>query len=196
MKRKKTYIILIFTALFVFMCVGTSLTKRPWSDEGWFAAAGYNLAFHGKPGTLVIEPRDYRVGINRYTYWTAPLYYPMQAIWYSLFGFSLFSMRTLSTVFGLIYIFSWYSIAKRLLKDNAVATLAFVSLAVDYIVVMNGSFGRMDITCSALGASSLAVYLWRRDKNLTQAIFFSQTLLVLCGLTHFFGILYFCGLAF
>ncbi len=195
MQIKKSYIILTFAVLFVLLCVGTSLTKRPWSDEGWFAGAGYNLVFHGKAGTLVLEPRGYREGIDRYTYWTAPLYYLLQAIWYSLFGFSLFSMRTLSTAFGLVYIFSWYSIAKKLLKDEAVAILAFVLLAVDYIVVMGGSFGRMDLICSALGASSLAVYLWRREKNLTQAIFFSQILLVLAGLTHFLGILYFFGLA-
>ncbi len=165
------------------------------SDEGWFAVAGYNLVFHGKPGTLVIEPRDYREGINRYTYWTAPLYYPLQAIWYMLFGFSLFSMRMLATVFGLVYIFTWYSIAKKLLKDDLIAALAFVLLAVDYIVVTDSSFGTMQIICSAFGASSLAVYLWRREKDLTQAIFFSHILLVLSGLTHFLGLLYFFGLA-
>ena len=194
-KKKLTLtIILIFTALFICLCIGTSLTKRPWSDEGWFAAAGYNLAFHGKPGTLVIEPRGFREGIDRYTYWTAPLYYPIQAIWYLLFGFSLFSMRMLSTAFGVVYLFSWYTIAKKLLRDEAVATLTFILLAVDYVVVMGGSFGRMDIICSAFGASSLAVYLWRREKSLTQAIFLSQTLLVLSGLTHYLGILYFGGL--
>ena len=192
---KKSYIILIFAALFVLLCVGISLTKRPWSDEGWFAAAGYNLAFHGHAGTLVIEPRGFREGIDRYTYWTAPLYYPLQAVWYRLVGFSLFSMRTLSTIFGLVYLFSWFSIAKKLVEDKAVATLVFVLLSVDYIVVMGGSFGRMDIICSALGASSLAVYLWRREKNLAQAIFLSQTLLVLCGLTHYLGIIYFLALA-
>lgn len=191
---KKNRIIIIFAILFIFLCVGTALTKRPWSDEGWFAAAGYNLAFHGKAGTLVLEPRGFREGIDRYTYWTAPLYYPLQAVWYRLFGFGLFSMRSLSTIFGLIYLFSWYSIAKNLLKDQTIAVLVFVLLAADYIVVMGGSFGRMDIICAAFGAGALAVYLWRREKSLTQAIFFSQTLAVLSGLTHYFGILYFIGL--
>jgi len=53
----------------------------------------------------------------------------------------------------------------------------------------------MDIICAAFGTASLAVYLWRREKNLTQAIFLSQTLLVLCGLTHYLGIIYFLALA-
>lgn len=196
MQIKTKHIIILLTVLFIVLCVGTSLTKRPWSDEGWFAAAGYNLAFHGKPGTLVIEPRGFTEGIDRYTYWTAPLYYPLQAGWYSLFGFNLFSMRMLSTVFGLVYVFSWYSVARKLLNDDTVATLVFVFLAVDYVVVMGSSFGRMDIICSAFGAAAIAIYLWRREKNLAQAIFFSQVLVVFSGLTHFLGVLYFLGLLF
>lgn len=185
------WIIPVLLVVFVALCVGTSLTKRPWSDEGWFAGAGYNLAFHGKPGTLVLEPRGYREGIDKYTYWTAPLYYPLQAGWYRLVGFSLFSMRTLSTVFGVILIVSVFFFTRALFKDDAVAMLTAALLSFDYVVVMGGSFGRMDIICTAFGWAALGAYFLLREKNFPLALFASQTLVVLSGLTHFLGIIYF-----
>lgn len=180
--------------LFIALSVGTSLTKRPWSDEGWFAAAGYNLAMHGKPGTLVLEPREFREGIDRYTYWTAPLYYPLQAGWYWVFGFSLVSMRSLSTFFGVVLLLSWYLIALRLFEDRWVAFTVLALLAVDYVIVMGASFGRMDIICTAFGSAALAAYLSLRTINLTLALLLSQTLVVLSGLTHFLGLLFFIAL--
>ena len=195
MRLKKIHILLAFGALFVLLSIGTALTKRPWSDEGWFAAAGYNLAFHGQPGTLVLVPRGFREGLDRYTYWTAPLYYPLQAVWYWLCGFSLVSMRLLSTVFGALYLVSWAAVARRLTRSETAGVLVFALLATDYIVVNGSTFGRMDIVCAGLGAAALAVYLWRRERNLTQAVVLSQTLLVLSGVTHYLGILYFFALA-
>lgn len=192
--NKKTFFLTVAILVFLTLSVGTSLTKRPWSDEGWFAGAGYNLTFHHHPGTLVLEPRGFREGIDRYTYWTAPLYYPLQAVWYKAFGFSLFSMRTLSTVFGLIYVLSWFLISYELFEDKRVALLTGILLSVDYVVVMGSSFGRMDIICSAFGAAAFASYLWFRKKNLFTALVTAQILVMLSGLTHFLGILYFLGL--
>jgi 4-amino-4-deoxy-L-arabinose transferase-like glycosyltransferase len=185
---------LIALLTFVALCIGISLTKRPWSDEGWFAATGYNLFFHHSMGNPVLEPRGFLEGINQYTYWTAPLYYPLQAIWYWIWGFSLFSMRSLSTFFGLMFLMSWFSITKQLMKDPSVALLTLVFLAFDYLVVMDSSFGRMDIICAAFGAASIAVYFRQREQKLAQAIFISQLLVVLSGMTHFLGLLYFVAL--
>lgn len=184
-------IALLFLFVFIGLSVGLSLTKRPWSDEGWFAAAGYNLAYNGKPGTLVLEPRGYREGIDRYTYWTAPLYYPLQAIWYRIFGFSLFSMRSLSTLFGVILILSLFVVSKQLFQDEAIALLTTVLLSLDYVVVMGASFGRMDIICAALGWSSIATYFLLRNRSIPLALFCGQTLVALSGLTHFLGVIYF-----
>ncbi len=194
LNRKYIAFSILAILIFVALSVGTSLTKRPWSDEGWFAAAGYNLAVHGKPGTLVMEPRGYREGIDRYTYWTAPLYYPLQAGWYLIFGVSLLSMRMLSALFGLILILSCAVFALKLLNRPPVALLVFCLLAVDYVIVMGASFGRMDIICTAFGYAALAAYLALRNRNLTVALTAAQTLVVLSGMTHFLGIMYFVGL--
>lgn len=191
---KKSLLLAGSICIFLMLTVGTSITKRPWSDEGWFAGAGYNLAYHGHPGTLVLEPRDFREGIDKYTYWTAPLYYPLQAGWYRAFGFSLFSMRTLSTVFGLIYILSWVLVACKLFEDKRIALVTGLLLSVDYVVINGSSFGRMDIICASFGAAALATYLCLREKHLLVGLITAQTLVMFSGLTHFLGILYLLGL--
>ncbi|MBK9165435.1 MAG: glycosyltransferase family 39 protein [Acidobacteria bacterium] len=143
---------------------------------------------------MVIEPRGYREGLDRYTYWTAPLYYPLQAAWYRVFGFSLLSMRSLSTMFGLLLVLSVFIISRKLFMDDSIAILTAALLSFDYVVVMGSSFGRMDIICSAFGWSAIAAYFLLRERNLFLALLVGQTLVVLSGLTHFLGVLYFLAL--
>lgn len=185
-------------ALLVYcaLCVGSSLTKRPWSDEGWFANAAWNLMAHGSMGTPVLEPSDFLQGIDRYTYWTVPLNFVAQAAWYKVFGFGLLSTRSLSTFWGVLLMGAVFVIMRQLFRRDDVALLAVVLLAVDYVMVTGGSFGRMDMMCAALGFAAQASYLWLRERNLTQAVLVSQTLVVASGLTHFNGVLHLFALVF
>lgn len=187
--RTHTLILVAIVILYVSLAFGSSLTKRPWSDEGWFACAGYNLATHGFMGTTVLEEKGSPfAGINRRTYWILPLHIIAQAGWYRLTGFSLFSLRALSTLFGVVGLLSWYVIARRLSGNATVALLAAALLGADYYFVQLGSFGRYDMMSAALGAASLAAYLQLRDKNLQAAVLISHVLVVANGLTHFMGI--------
>ena len=93
--------------LYLLFTAGTALTKRPWSDEGWFASPAYNLAYHGYMGTSIlesVEPRGQQKGIDKYTYWVMPLDIVAQAAWYRILGFGLFQMRMLSAFWGLVAI--------------------------------------------------------------------------------------------
>jgi 4-amino-4-deoxy-L-arabinose transferase-like glycosyltransferase len=126
-----------------------------------------------------------------------PLHLVIQAGWYRLFGFSLFSMRSVATLWGLIGLACWYYIVKALYGSRNVAALTFLLLAFDYIFVMAASFGRMDMMSAALGSGAFAGYLLLRERNLTYAILVGQTLVVACGLTHpNGGVLFFSGLVF
>lgn len=182
--------------LFGGLCVGSALTKRPWSDEAWFANPAYNLATHGSMGTTVLEPSDFLRGIDRYTYWTVPLDFIAQAAWYKIFGFGMLSMRMLSMSWGLVLMAAWFVIMRQLFRRSDVALLTVVLLSVDYVMVMGGSFGRMDMMCAALGFSAQAAYLWLRERDLTRAVVVSQTLVVASGLTHFNGLLHLVALVF
>ena len=197
---KKPYHLLLAVVVLAFLAlaVGSARTKSPWSDEAWFAQAGLNLATRGEMTTPVLETTGTNFkGLERHTYWVMPLHLVTQAGWYKVFGFSLFSMRMLSAVFGVLALFAWYFIVGNLSGNRKIALLTFVLLAFDYIFVMAASFGRGDMMSAALGAAGLAAYLCLRERDFKWAIFASQSLVAACGLTHpNGGVAFFVGLLF
>lgn len=199
LNRKQRLLLLALVACAsVALAVGSALTKSPWSDEAWFAQAGFNLATRGEMTTPVLETTGTKFkGLDRHTYWVMPLHLVTQAGWYKIFGFSLFTMRALSAVFGVLALFAWYIVVRSLSGNKRVALLTFVLLAFDYVFVMAASFGRGDMMSMSLGAMGFAAYLYLRERNLTRAVLASQTLIAACGLTHpNGGVPFFLGLLF
>ncbi|HEX3249095.1 MAG TPA: glycosyltransferase family 39 protein [Pyrinomonadaceae bacterium] len=200
-KGEKIYrlIALSVLGLYLLLAAGTARSKRPWSDEGWFASPALNLITKGYMGTSVletVEPRGQQKGIDKYTYWIMPLDILAQAAWYKITGFGLFQMRMLSTVWGLVAILSWWVIMYTLSGSRNVALLTSSIIALDYTFVNGASFGRMDMMCAALSFAAYAAYLLLHARNLTLAILASQSLVVASGLSHPFGILGLAGLIF
>jgi 4-amino-4-deoxy-L-arabinose transferase-like glycosyltransferase len=189
-------------AVILFVCLalaaGSALTRRPWSDEAWFANPAWNLATKGFMGTTVLRTGEaWLRGIERHTYWVMPLGLLAEAGWYKLVGFSLFKTRLLETMWSLVALAAWYYALKKLSGDVRLALLTAALLAVDYVFVSAASFGRMDMMSAALGLSAYAAYLGWRERNLPVAIFASQALTCLSGLTHpHGGTLTFLGLLF
>ncbi len=182
----------ILLLLFVSLSVLSARTKRPWSDEGWFANAPLTLITKGYLGTTALETANYAWlnGLNRYTYWTVPLHLIVQAAVYKIFGFSLFTLRNISLVFGLVALVSWFLIMTELGGSNEAGLLTVLLLAVDYNFVMGSSFGRMDMMCAGLGSAGIAAYLALRQRNFGLSLLLSHCLIVASGLTHHFGFLW------
>ncbi|HEX6045835.1 MAG TPA: glycosyltransferase family 39 protein, partial [Pyrinomonadaceae bacterium] len=118
------------------------------------------------------------------------------SIWYRVFGFSVFSTRSLSIVWGLVALVSWFIIVRSLFKRTWLAFLVLALLACDYIFIVCSASGRMDIMSATLGFAGFASYLALRERRLIWAILVSQSLIVMSGLTHPMGILPFFGLLF
>ncbi|HVG22106.1 MAG TPA: hypothetical protein VNI02_23930, partial [Blastocatellia bacterium] len=141
--------------LYAALTIGISLTKPPEIDEGWFASPALNLITRGSMGTTVLEPSgtltSKLTGINQHTYWVMPLHLLAQAGWYEVFGFSLFSMRTLSIAWGLVALASWFLIMRALSGSLKLSMMAAAFIALDYVFIMHASLGRMDMMCAALG---------------------------------------------
>jgi len=190
-------VVISVTALYVALAIGSALTETPMIDEGMFASPGLNLATKGFMGTTVLEPSGSALkNINQRTYWVMPLHLMNQAFWYKVFGFSLFSMRSLSIFWGVIALLSWLLIMNFLTENKTVALLGFVLIAFDYHFIRTAAVGRMDMMSAALGFAALAAYLSLRERNFAGAILASQSLVVASGLTHFMGTLPFVGLLF
>ena len=197
MRKSYSHTLLIIGALILYLLLttGSVFTRLPWVDEALFASPAYNLVSHGYMGTTVMETIGTRwQGIDRYTYWMVPLHFLAQAGWYELFGFSLFSMRALSEVWGLVALAALYAIALLLSGNRDVAALAAALIALDSSFIAAGSSGRMDMMNAALGMSGLAAYLYLRESHLHAAVLAGHGLVCASGLTHPNGILYFASL--
>ena len=183
--------ILIYGALIAVIIIN----KAPWFDEGGYANIGYNLFNHGHLGTSILSSQleDWPKA-NYYTFSTTPFSFVLQAGWYHLFDFGLIQLRSLSALFGLILILSIYIITKNIFQNSWVAIIVSLLVASDYNMITWATDGRMDIISAGFGFFGLAVYITMREIRLSWSLFLSQLLIVLSGLCHPAGVIYFLGL--
>ena len=118
--------------LFLALGISTTLSRRVVANEGWFADPAYHLLTTGSLRTTILESEStWLEGIDRHTYWILPLHPLVQAAWYKLFGFSLWSLRALSTAWGVVALGAWFLIASKLF-NRSLATVATLLIAVSY----------------------------------------------------------------
>src|ERR1022692_3881221 len=166
---------LTIALVFIAFALALVFTKRPWVDEAWFAGPALDLVTRGKFGTLLLDPagshlRLYKAdavlqGINEHTYWVMPIHLLQLAAWGKLFGFSVFSMRMPSLLWGGIALASIGLIVRRLYEGRWAPLIGAAVLAVDFGFVNGSADARMDMTCAALGFAALAAYLSLREAN-------------------------------
>jgi 4-amino-4-deoxy-L-arabinose transferase-like glycosyltransferase len=187
------------SALIVLVYLGLGLTdvftRAPWCDEAWFGNPAYNLAYKGFMGTTVLEPASTTwksvklTGIDRHTYWVMPLNLLLNAAGFRVFGFSIFSMRLLSLLWGLIALSAWGVILWKLTGQQLLTLGSLGLIAVDYHFLLQASDGRMDVMTVALGWSGVAVYLMLRERSFPLAVAVSQSLAAMAFFTHPNGVM-------
>jgi len=194
-QKSLLFIGLAILAIYLVLTFGTALTEIPGTDEGYFANPAFNLLTKGSFATTILETFQTPFkGMDRHTYWIMPLQPLTLSFWYRLFGFSVLSTRSLSILWGLVALVSWFIIVRLLFKRSSLALLVTALLSCDYIFVVCASSGRMDMMSAALGFAGFATYLQLRERSLTWAVLVSQSLIVMSGLTHPMGLLPFLGL--
>jgi hypothetical protein len=194
-KAQKLAIGLII-ALYIVLSIAYSMTRRPWSDEGWFASASYSLAQDGVMATRILEPIGIHQGMDKHTYWVMPLHLILTGYWFKAFGFGLVSMRVISILFGLALLGSFYVLVSHFSGNRKIGLLAVALIATDYPHITGAAFGRMDMMAASLGFSGLAVYILLRERNWPLAVFLSNTIVCAAGMTHFLGVLPLLSLVF
>ncbi len=182
------------SALIVLVYLGLGLTnvftRAPWCDEAWFGNPAYNLAYKGFMGTTVLEPASSTwksvklTGIDRHTYWVMPLNLLVNAAGFRVFGFSIYSMRLLSLLWGLIALCAWGAILWKLTGQPLLTLGSLGLIAVDYHFLLQASDGRMDVMTVALGWSGVAAYLLLRERSFPLAVAVSQSLAAMAFFTH------------
>jgi 4-amino-4-deoxy-L-arabinose transferase-like glycosyltransferase len=192
--RPAVRLLLLFVLVFVVLAAAISYTKMPLNDEGWFAAPAYNLHTTGSMGTPALDPSGswlYRdlPGIRFRTYWIMPLHVLSQVAWFKLFGFSLFSLRTLSIVWGMLAVLSWFTITRILTGSVRVALTAVALLAIDHTFLWSAADGRVDMMSLALGSAGLAVYLVFRERRLEAALWAANVCIAASIFSHPNGVI-------
>src|SRR4030095_2681913 len=135
-RKSHLLISLCILAIYLALTVGTALTEIPITDEGYFANPAFNLFTKGSFGTTILETFGTPFkGMERHTYWIMPLQPLTPSIWYRAFGFGVFSTRSLSIVWGLVAIVSWFIILESLFKRTSLAFLVVAVLSCDYIFI-------------------------------------------------------------
>src|SRR5262245_60899928 len=198
-KRSDRVIFFCIILLFVTIALISALTTIPAPNDALFANASYNLYKHGFMGTTVVEHNisKYYQGIDRHTYWVMPLYLLLQSLWFKIFGFSLLTTRSLGFILSIFMLFAWFIIVSKLTGSRRIALLAIALLACDFWFMKESATGRgVDIMSAALGTTGIACYLLFRERNFNIAILLSNTFMAMSGLTHWFGLAWFCGLIF
>jgi hypothetical protein len=177
--------------LYLVLAIATGRTYMPWCDEAWFATPGINLATDGSFGTPVLDEtsvwnaRNLR-GVNQITYWFMPLHPVAVAGWSIIAGASLYAVRTLSMMWGLVAMAAWFLIVRKLAAPEGMRPALFMAglLAIDFEFLWCAGVGRMDMMAEAFLASAFASYLLLRETSFTRAVLVSQTFVMLAGMTH------------
>jgi 4-amino-4-deoxy-L-arabinose transferase-like glycosyltransferase len=175
--------------LYLVLAVLVARTKAPWCDEGWFGNPAYNLAFHGNLGSNVLEPsghflNQYLRGIQERTYVVPPTHLVALAGWFRIMGFSIFTMRMYSILWGVVILVVFFYVLCRLIPDHRVANLAALLTAMDFVFVWGSADGRMEAAACGLAIGSIAAYLRYRERNYSVAVLASQTLGAAAVFTH------------
>ena len=167
-----------------------AIHRTPWSDEGWFSSASYNLARHGFLGTTVIEPAGSGLTrIDQRTYWVMPLFLLGQALWLKLLPATLFTARLFTMFWHPVALASLYLFLARLFPAaRTLPALATGLLACSYVFIDNSAFARPDLACAALGLAALAFYVRLRERSLPLAMLASNACIAAAGMMHPNGI--------
>jgi hypothetical protein len=190
-------------ALYLALATAAVHTYMPWVDEAWFATPGLNLAANGAFGTSTLDETaawkhlDLR-GINRFTYWIMPLHPLAVAGWTFIGGTSLFAVRTLSMLWGLVALAAWFLFVRKLAEPGGLRPALFMAalLAMDFEFIQCAGTARMDMMTEAMLSSAFASYLLLRERNFIRAVLVSQSFMMLAGMTHPIALGGFAGLLF
>lgn len=178
----------IFAVAFVvyfLISLSYAWTRPPVCDEAYYCAPGRALSQNGDMGSEMLKSPGIKkfTRIEENTYWTMPGSTLVQAVWYRLFGASLFTLRCISVLAGAVIILSWRYLFRQFF-EIFVADAAAVLLIFEFSLLNVATVGRADALGFAFAAPALAVY-WRfRESNLFLALAAGNLLIALAAMTH------------
>ncbi len=161
-RRYPLAVTVTFVAVAVFHLLTLLRVPAPFVDDAWYASRAWSLIQQGQAfGTLDAGVLDRYPG-----YWTYfPLLGPIvQSLGIRLLGLSLFSVRLVSLVFGLMLLAIVYAMGRRI-GGRTVALTAALLTAFSSSFMRSSHLARPDIMVVALGYGATLLYLMDRSRH-------------------------------
>ncbi|GIX43436.1 MAG: UDP phosphate-alpha-4-amino-4-deoxy-L-arabinose arabinosyl transferase [Leptospiraceae bacterium] len=126
------FVLLLLLIILVYFYNG--FYPPPWPDEVLFSSPAISLANSGKFNTEVLSGIIY--GMDKATLWNSPLYMFLLSFVYQFTGESLIAGRIFSLFIGILCIFVFYFLVKKLTDHY------YLSFILTFILVIDLSFSR------------------------------------------------------
>ncbi|MFZ5966149.1 MAG: ArnT family glycosyltransferase [Bacillota bacterium] len=132
---------LLFFIYFVFHVL--TLTRFPFmhSDESWLSGLSRNIL---DTGSYASTEAFFDLK-TRYPHAIKILFHSLQVLFIRFFGYSLFNMRFISLIFGMLALFHFHKLSKKVLSSTTLAWMTTVLFAVDIQFIYASHFARQEI---------------------------------------------------
>lgn len=165
---------LIFTSIFSIALLfnASYLLSIPpvWPDESFIADSAMNILKENRNGTDLLKAT--LPGAENFGWGYPPLFFHTTAIWFKIFGFSIYNQRLFSLFLGQIFLISFFILGSKLVdtpRKNKIGLILLASitglLATDEAYIKAIHIGRPEIQVLVFGFSSLYFYVKSLDKK-------------------------------
>lgn len=204
MKRIFNFPLLLI--LIIFLCLSTSLLlDEPmiWPDEAIYGDISRNILLEGRLGTDLWK--GFVEGTENHYYSLPPFSLYANAVWFKIFGFSIYTQRLFSVFLASIFLIIFYVLAQKLISTkkklyNELLPLgATLLLTVDSAFLKASRLSRPEIMVLLLVATAMLLYLrsfeQKSQKSQDKLLFFTGLILGIATITHFIAIGFAIGFA-
>lgn len=200
------FLSILVLIIFIPINLFTILKIPPiWPDEALHADLVLSILNHGVTGTNLLSGT--LPGVETFGFGYPPFYFYTSALWFKIFGFSIYKFRLLSLFLGSIFlvlffvlvpVFKGKSIGKKDKLAKILGILSVIALILDSAFIKVIHIARPEIEVLVLGFLSLLFFLkWQEGKG-NKAIFsiLSGLLLGVAFITHYLACIFLFSLIF
>lgn len=190
---KYSLILIPLLLLYFFLCYSLLLVMPVVNnDEAVIADISFNLLSENRLGTDL--HKGLINGFEKYAYWTPPLYFYANALWFKLVGFSVENFRLLNVLLGAAFITVFYFLSRSFFPKTSPILATFLAgctsllIVLDYVFLRASKIGRPEILVLLLFTLSATLFIPKLEGNLNLTRKNTAVIGLLLGLafvTHF-----------
>lgn len=171
-----------------------------WPDEVFIADSALNILSENRNGTDLLKGT--LPGVENFGWGYPPLFFYTTAIWFKMFGFSIYNQRLLSAVLGLVFLPLFFLVTAKLVNNQQlrhklplILLLVITALlATDEAFIKAMHIGRPEIEVLVFGFVGLFFYLKSLDKKSGNIFSIACGFFIsLAFLSHYLAIIFLSG---